>query len=361
MHALHIETGRHLYGGAQQVVYLMRGLSAQGIENTLVCPAGSAIAAAVSGLDVRVVETPMGGDLDVSFLWRLRRIFKRTKPDLVHCHSRRGADVYGGRAAAMARLPAVVSRRVDNPLSPVLARLSFRPFSRVVAISNAIAEVLRSAGVADEKLSVIRSAVDAKAFETDADRARLAEQFGIEPGHVAIACAAQLIPRKGQRFLLEALAELRTRCPQLRVVFFGEGRDAAELNAQLQSLNLEGLAQFAGFRPDLDAYLGAFDLLVHPALAEGLGVIVLKAQAAGVPVVAFRAGGVVEVVLDRETGRLTPPADVPALAEAIAALSENPALRAEYAEKARARAQRHFAIDRMVEQHVQLYEAVLGE
>lgn len=359
MHALHIETGRHLYGGAQQVIYLLRGLSAQRMRNTLICPPDSAIAAAASGLPIDVVEAPMGGELDVGFLWRLRRILKSCKPDLLHCHSRRGADIYGGRAAAMAGLPAVVSRRIDNPIRPVLAKLSFRPFDRVIAISQAIADVLRGAGVADNKLSVIRSAVDGAAFSARPDRARLTKMFDIEPEHVAIACAAQLIPRKGQRFLLEALAGLRSRCPQLRVVFFGAGRDKAALQAQLESLKLSQVARFAGFRPDLDDYLGAFDLLVHPALAEGLGVIVLKAQAAGLPVIAFRAGGVVEAVRDGETGLLTPPADVSALAEAIVQLVEDETLREHYADNARAHALEHFSIDTMVEQHAALYRSVL--
>ena len=73
MKVLHVETGMNLYGGAQQVAYLLEGLRRRELENVLVCPKGSAIAQAVSGL-CSVHEMPMRGDLDLVFLARFRRL-----------------------------------------------------------------------------------------------------------------------------------------------------------------------------------------------------------------------------------------------------------------------------------------------
>ncbi|MBT8078702.1 MAG: glycosyltransferase [Gammaproteobacteria bacterium] len=361
MKIIHVETGRHLYGGAQQVLYLMRGLAGRGIDGLLVCMADSGIDRAARAWGLRVCNVPCAGDLDLRFAWRLRQLLEKETADLVHCHSRRGADFLGGQAAAMAGIPAIVSRRVDNPETAMGAALRYRKFRKVIAISESIGQVLRAAGVDASRIEIIRSAVDTAAIEQATDPASFRREFGIRDGDVVIAAAGQLIARKGHRHLLEALARLVTTRPQLRLIVFGEGPLRAELLQLTSRLQLEQQVTFAGFRDDLDAMLGNVDLLVHPALAEGLGVAVLKAAAAAVPVVAFAAGGVREAVSDGETGLLVPPADVEALAAAMESLIDDPERRARLGAAGRKRMQTEFTIDVMVEKHTALYEALLRD
>ena len=361
LRVVHVETGRHLYGGAQQVVYIAAGLQQRGIDSILVCPPRSEIAAAARAVGVAVVELDCAGDLDLGFAWRLRQRLAELQPDIVHCHSRRGADFLGGQAAAMLKIPAIVSRRVDNRERRLVSMLRYRNFRRVIAISAAIAAVLLEAGLSSDKLSVIRSAVDVDKFADAADRRRLWDEFEIAEDQIAVACAAQLIERKGQRYLLQAVARLAADFPALRVVLFGQGPDEDALRSQCTDMQLDGIVRFAGFRDDLDDYLGAFDLLAHPATMEGLGVIVLKAQAAGVPAIASSAGGLPEVIVDGETGLLVPPADVDALTAALSKLLDDSALRARYAEAARAHAAASFTLDAMIDAHVDVYNAVLNE
>ena len=360
MKTLHVETGRHLYGGAQQVLYLTEGLTRRGVDTLLVCPPDSAIAPAARALGVAVETIPCNGDLDVLFLSRLRRLLSRLRPDIVHCHSRRGADILGGRAAAKEGIPAVVSRRVDNPDPPFLARLRYRKFARVVAISEAIRKALLASGVPEEVIVVIRSAVDVDRFDEVADRQVLADTFDLPADATVILSAAQLIPRKGQGLLLDALARLKPEYPNLRAVICGQGPDEVALKWQAGQQGLSDIVRFGGFRDDLDEMLGAFDLLVHTASAEGLGVIALKAQAAGVPVVAFEAGGRPEIVNHAQTGLLVPDADVSALASAIASLLDDTATRARYAKAARAHARANLSTAPMIEAHLKLYRSLLN-
>ncbi len=361
MKILHVETGRQLLGGPQQVIYLMRGLVDRGHECTLVCPPGSGAdnAARQAGIPVRSLFC--AGDIDLPFAYRLAQFIKDSKPDLVHCHSRRGADVLGGLAASFADVPAVVSRRVDNTEMRVLAAIRYRPFAKVIAISEAVATALRAVGVEDDRIEVIRSAVDAPAFDQFYTRRDIIEAFGIPAEEFAIVSAGQLIPRKGHRFLLDAVAALRETDARFRLVIFGEGELEAELKRQSESLGLDKIVTFAGYREDLDTLLGNFDLLVHPALAEGLGVVTLKAAAAGVPVVGFKAGGLVESVVDGETGMLVPPEDVAALTGAIATLMNDDERRERFGRNGKARMQADFTIDAMVDHHIELYESILNE
>ena len=266
----------------------------------------------------------------------------------------------GGLAASFADIPAVVSRRVDNTEMRLMAALRYRPFRKIIAISDAIAQVLRDHDVEPERIEVIRSAVDTARYDAPADCSAFRTEFGIPDDVFVMAAAGQLIPRKGHRYLLQAVADLRHSHPPFRLLIFGEGHLANQLRAQAASLGLGDIVQFAGFRADLDDFMACFDLFVHPALAEGLGVATLKAAAAGVPVIGFAAGGLVEAVDDGVTGILTPPEDVAALQSAIAMLMDEDDTRERMGKAGRERLQMAFSIDTMADRHVALYEKVLN-
>ena len=360
MKILHVETGRHFLGGPQQVIYLINALRERGHDNTLVCPPDSGINNVARQAGIRVQNLFCAGDLDLPFAYRLAQYFKEARPDIVHCHSRRGADILGGLAASFADIPTVVSRRVDNTEMRLMAALRYRPFKKVIAISDAVANVLLDRGVEAERLVIIRDAVDVGAFDNPPDCDAFRQEFSLNANHFVIAAAGQLIPRKGHQYLLEAIAELKDRYTQLRLVVFGEGYLNNQLRAQAASLRLGDVVQFAGFREDLDTYLACFDLFAHPALAEGLGVVALKAAAAGVPVVGFEAGGMVEAVAHEKTGLLVQAEDAGALADAIARFVDDPSLGRQYGEAGRRRMQSEFSIDAMADKHVALYESVLN-
>jgi len=361
MKIVHVETGRHFYGGAQQVVWLATGLATEGIEGILVCPAESAVDRVARSAGIRVENIECAGDHDLGFAWRLRSFLKREKPDLVHCHSRRGGDFFGGLASRLAGIPAVVSRRVDSEESAVLARLRGRLFRRTVAISEHIAALLEKSAKDTGKIVVIRSAVDAGQFVGAADCARFRQEFQIDDGDLTIAVVAQLIRRKGHRFLFDVIPNLRDLYPGIRIVLFGSGAEEENLRALAAQLNLGGTVYFAGFRDDLDSYMQCFDLLVHPATEEGLGVAMLKAAAAGVPVVAFDVAGSREAVVHGKTGVLVETGDVRVLQKAIALLIEEPEMRQDFGAAGRQRMLDEFSVEQMVRSHVDLYQSVLRE
>jgi len=347
-------------GGPQQVIYLIKALRERGHKNTLVCPPESGIDSVARQAGIWVQNLFCAGDLDLPFAYRLSQFLKERAPDIVHCHSRRGADVLGGLAASVADVPAVVSRRVDNTEMRLIAALRYRPFKKVIAISEAIARVLRDRGVEEERLEIIKSAVDVEAFNVQADCAAFRQEFGLADGDFAVAAAGQLIPRKGHQFLLQAVAELKDRYSQLKLVIFGQGYLGNQLRAQATSLGLGDVVQFAGFRDDLDSFVSCFDLFVHPALAEGLGVAALKASAASVPVVGFSAGGLDEAVEHEKTGLLIAPEDADALAAAIGRFIDDPELGRTFGEAGRRKMQNEFSIATMADKHVALYESVLN-
>jgi glycosyltransferase involved in cell wall biosynthesis len=358
MKILHVETGMHLYGGAQQVVYLLEGLARRGVDNVLVCPPGAAIGTHFRDSAVTVVELPCRGDLDVGFIGRLRSLITTQVPQLVHLHSRRGADMLGGIAARRAGVPAVLSRRVDNPEPGWWARWKYSRYARVICISEGIAEVLRSAGVNPAQIRVVRSVVDARAWTQPATRAELCTEFGVPTQRVIAGVVAQLIERKGHRVLLAALARM---APSQRpfVLCFGKGAQRAALESEATRLGLGTDIAFAGFRDDLPRWMGGLDLLVHPAYMEGLGVSLLQAAAAGVPIIASRAGGMPEAVRDGGNGLLVAPGDADALRLALGRLAGDEALRRRLGDGGRELIAREFSLDAMIDGNLAVYRELL--
>lgn len=354
---IHVELGGRIVGGPQQVVYLVDELAARGVGNLLVASAGHPLASHVSAAGHRVHELEWQGDTDLSLLPRLVTIIRRERPDVVHLHAGPGAAL-GGLAARLAGVPCVLSRRVDSVPRGRLSRFTYGMlYDRVVCISQAIYDVLVKRGVPRHRLLLIRSAVRASDWLTPAPRDAFLAEFGLPADAPTIGVVAQLVERKGHRTLLAAMAEAGERA---RVIFLGEGGLRGELEAEAARLGVGGRVHFAGHRRDLQRWMGNFDLVVHPALMEGLGVALLQAAAAGVPVVASAVGGIPEAVLHGQTGLLVPPRDPAALGAAIRELLDDPARRAAVGQAAQRRVLAEFDVPAMADRHVELYRALVA-
>ena len=360
MSVIHLETGRHLYGGALQVLYLAQGLEERGIKSVLMVPRGSEIAAAAHKRWLRVEEFPYRGEADLAAATRMLWRFSRRDVEIVHLHSRRGADTLGGLAGTLVRAPVVLTRRVDNREVDWLVGAKYALYRRVVAISGAIRDVLTEQGVPPGKISLVPSAVDASNWLSPENTALRDREFELPPGHPAAAMVAQFVPRKGHWVLVHALGILKVHGHTPNVVLFGRGPTRDRVAALAAAAGVRDQIRFAGFRNDLHRWLGSFDFCVHPALKEGLGVAALQAGAAGIPVVGARAGGIPEVVVDGETGLLCPPSDAGALAAAIERLLKDREAAREMGARARARIESRFSVDAMVEGNLKVYREMIA-
>ncbi len=359
MRIAHLESGRHLYGGAQQVLALMAALGEQGHDGVLLGAEGTEVWQAAAERGLEATPFAVAGDHDASVLWRLGSALRGYGADVLHVHSRRGADSFGGYAARLAGVPAVLSRRVDNPLGRWQARLTFAPYRRVIAISDAIAAVVLGAGLPAERLTVIRDAVATDSLVLSPDDAWFRQEFALPDDAPVIGVVAQLIERKGHADLLDALPLVLGEHPELRVLLFGRGPLEQTLRMKAQGHGLEAVVRFCGFRNDLQRILPCLDLLVHPARREGMGVAVLEAASAALPVVACRSGGLAEIVVSGETGLLVEPGEPLALADSIRVLLDNPERARAMGVRARRRIEEHFSLKAQAAAHVSLYEALL--
>jgi glycosyltransferase involved in cell wall biosynthesis len=174
-------------------------------------------------------------------------------------------------------------------------------------------------------------------------------------GRKSIACVANLRPQKGHTVLLRAMAIVCKRFPEADLFLAGDGPLLASLQEEVRRLGLSGKVHFLGRVEDVWPLLAETDVFALPSLSEPLGIAVMEAMAAGVPVVASAVGGVLEIVKDGVSGRLVPPNDAATLASSLIGLLEDPQLRSSMGLAGRSVAD-GYKIDRMLDSYFELYD-----
>ncbi len=342
MRVLFVTSERGLRGGEKQLLLLRDGLVSKGVEVALCAREG----AELLGRFEHGFPAKMANDLDLRGAFAIREAARQFGAELVHAFTSR-AHALSQRAG----LPLVVTRSVAfTSGKSFLGRRKYRGDARFIAVSRLAAESLRRGGARDEQIEVIPCAIELERIGTD--RAAARALLDVEDGPPVLGCVGALSAEKGHEVLLEAAAKL-DRKP--RLVFVGDGPLRGQLEARTRALGVE--LTILGWRDDVGRLLAGFDLYVQPSLSEGFGVAAAEAMAAGVPVIASRAGAL-EELLDG-AGWLVPPGDAEALRAAIFAAIADPPAAVERARQGRARVQ-GFTAEAMADRVLSLYGSVLG-
>jgi glycosyltransferase involved in cell wall biosynthesis len=209
------------------------------------------------------------------------------------------------------------------------------------------------AGAPEACIRLIFNGTDLRRFSPPPNGTSVDPRFGPQ---MIFACR-QLFPRKGIRFLVEAVAQLKPRYPDLKLVLAGDGFERPALVKLASELGIGDDVTFLGWVPNvaLPEYYRAAAISVIPSLEEGFGIPAAEAMGCEVPVVASDAGGLPEVVEHGVTGLVVPRGDTPALAGAIGSLLADPERRRRMGVAGRERALRLFDWDRTAEQFERLY------
>ena len=294
MFSLHIDTARTWRGGQNQVLVTVLGLRALGHRTMLVAhPHGELRQRAREGLDLIPLAPRM--EMDLSAAWRLSRLLKQLKPDIVHAHDPHGVAMAGlalSMSTQLAKPPLVASRRVDFHLRQgAMSRWKYRQVDCFICASEAIRQMLVSDGVPAARTVTVHEGIDLERVAS-APAARLHEELFLPHQAPVVGNVAALVPHKGQRHFVEAAALVVRKVPDARFVIAGEGELRPALERLIKERHLEKHVFLAGFRPDVLSLHKAFDIFVMSSVTEGLGTSLLDAMAAGKPIVATTTGGI---------------------------------------------------------------------
>jgi glycosyltransferase involved in cell wall biosynthesis len=360
--SLHLDTAVTWRGGQHQVLLTVLGMRERGHRAVLVAhPAGVLFRRASEGDDL--VPLSPRSEVDLASAWRLSRIIGSFRPDVVHAHDPHGVAMasmalsFGSRTAGV-RL--VASRRVDFRLQRhSFSRWKYRQVERFLAASAAIRDVLVSDGIPASRIAVVHDGIDVERVAKVA-AGDIHQTFWFPKGAPVVVNVGALVGHKGQKFLVDAMAQVRRQIPDAQLVIFGEGDLREPLTRQIRELGLEKHVVLAGFRDDVHALTRSAELFVMSSVTEGLGSAVLDAMALGLAVVGTRAGGIPEAVEDGVTGLLVPPGRADALAEAIVRMLRDPAARQRMGAAGQQRVEAEFGVGRLVEGTLAVYRQVLA-
>lgn len=334
------------FGGAERsFVDLCAELAARGHAVLAICEARAAalpLLRAIPGLAVASVS--VWGAWDPFARRAIARALRAHGAEVVQCHLARAARL-GGAAAHGLGLPTLAKTHNYVDLA------YYRAIDRLVPTTRSQADYLLAQGVDAARVTRIPN------FSRIAPRAPATASLAAP---VRLLALGRLVAKKGFDVLLDALAALPPTAPPVALTLAGDGPERAALETRARALAPRVTVDFAGWVEDVAPLFAAADLFVLPSRDEPFGIVVLEAMASGVPIIATRTAGPLEV-LDPATATLVDIGDVAALGDAIGGFLADPGPARHRAATAAARYRAHYAAEAVVPQYEALYAELRAE
>lgn len=267
----------------------------------------------------------------------------RKEADILHLHGY-GATTFGRLAAARRGWPVLLHEHANLTDTPWFQKIADRMLAPrtdlAIAVSRSTAEfVTRARQIPDAITRVVYLGAPVAEFA----RPRTADEvlaaraaLGLPAGGPVVGTVTRLMPAKGNQYLVEAARAVLDAVPDVHFCIVGEGELAGDLERQAERLGFAGRVRFAGYTQDVAGALAAFDVVAFPSLWEGTPLTAFEALAAGRPIVATDADGLVDILHDGLDAVIVPKRDAGALAGAITALLRDEGRRDALAAAARA-------------------------
>jgi len=338
-------------------------------------------------LDVPIEEIPCPDRLNIGVMARIATIVRRLRPAVIHCYNPR-TMLYGGTVARLLGVRAALGTLsafacltpdVEYPFLPqrlvstsrrnrLRNQVSARLVKKIVSVSPSLGQnFCRYNRIPLDRLCTVPYGVDVERFASiPADRiAAFRGRQNIGPEAIVVGSVGRLVEQKDYPTQLRAFALAAARNPALLMLLVGDGPLRGELEALAGSLGIAGRVRFAGHLNDVPVALGAMDVYVLASKFEPYGVAILEAKAAGCAIVATRVNEVPEILSEDRpggdaAGRLVPPADPAAMAEAFVALAADPAARKALGARAAREASHKHSLHAAIHAYQGLYDELRG-
>jgi glycosyltransferase involved in cell wall biosynthesis len=236
----------------------------------------------------------------------------------------------------------------------------------VIAVSEVIRKnVIDTCPIDADRVVTLFDGVDLDRFDPDrVDRTAFRRELGLREDELVIGIVGRFSPGKGHEEFIDAASMIHTLSPEIKFVVVGEpsrGEDeyGKSIYERGKTLADKGAMIFTGFRADIPEVMAGLDILAFPSHAEAFGDVLIEAMAMKVPIVSTNCDGVIEIVVDEETGIQVPPRDAHALSDALVRLIQDEQLRRSLGEAGRRRVENMFDLRQRTNALEKLYARVL--
>lgn len=359
MNVLFLTTHLNFGGITSYVVNLARQLKRNG-HTVFVASSGGDLTGQILtegiehiNLDIKT-KSELSPKIIFSFL-KLKRIIRQKNIQIIHSHTR-----------VTQVLSHLLSRSLSVPYVTTChgyfkARINRRIFGCwgkiVIAISGPVKKhLITDLGVIPEKVRLVYNGVEAR-DKREFPRAQIRQRLGLKDGPV-VGIIARLSAVKGHKYLIEAMRHVIDEERQAQLLIVGDGPDKKAIVNLIEARGIKDNTVLIPSRRYLDDFFSIMSAYVSPSLQEGLGLSILEAQANSVPTVAFRTGGISDVIKNEVTGLLSEPYDTKALANCILRLIRNKELSLKIKQAAYGLVEKKFSLKVMAENTLKVYEEV---
>ncbi len=286
----------------------------------------------------------------------VEKIIRSEEIDIVHARSRVPAIIsfFASRRVGVRFLTTAHGYYSTNLFSRIMG------WSDLVIVSSSIVarHMAKDLGVPNNKIRLIPRGVDLEEFKFQLPS-------NTQKSEYKIGIIGRITPIKGHDFFIQAIARAVKLFPKIKVLIVGEApKERPEYKKKLENLvsrlNIERFVEFVGVRENIAETLSSLDLVVLPSVGqEAFGRVIIESGAAGVPVIATKVGGIVDIIEDGKNGILVSPDDIYDLTEAVLEVLKDRELAVSLAAEARKRVEKFYSLDEMVEKTLRVYEEAL--
>jgi glycosyltransferase involved in cell wall biosynthesis len=351
-------------GGERNLLDIGFHLKKEGWEVKAVIPHEGSIQASLESEGISFEVVPMPSYPTFSSLLKLKKIFKKFQPRIIHAHGTRAALF--ARLANVRKFPCIYTLHgihylhYSNAFKKWLyiwGERFLKPLtSRFICVSQYDFNEGKKFGVIDPKrTAVIYNGVRGFSLPSK-EEAR--KEFTLND-EVVVLNIGRLHVQKGHTFLIEGAKKVLERKSNVKFWIVGEGEERGSLSEKIRKEGLQGKISLLGYREDVSKLLAAADIFILTSLWEGFPYTILEAMSAGLPVVSTDVGGVAEAVEHQQTGLLVPLKKPHLLANALIYLIEHPEERKRMGEKGKERVREKFSLEKMLSEIEKVYDEVL--
>ena len=308
MRLLQITASNVWRGHEQQIVYYYDAFAAKGMHQVLLCTPDTRLHEIAQEKNYRVHTLPFHSEYDRKWMKKINQIVREEKIDLILIHNSTAhtlcvlSSLLYGWKTPMVFFRTLI-KRVDTNFFRKW-KYNYSGLKKIVCVSQAVIDVLAPAINDKSRLSIVGSATDLEEFHRTQPTGWLRKELGLTDDTVIIGNIAAFVGFKDHVTLVHAAAEIVKKIPKVVFVLAGKGELEENIKALVAEEELTSHFVFLGFRKDIPELFPEFDLFLFTSKLEPTGGVLLEAYASHVPIVATRAGGIPEVVVEGETGLL---------------------------------------------------------
>lgn len=367
---VHLIGGGEIGGAEQHVLNLCTGFDREQVTPFLVCLINHSAFAELAKTKVDTHVFPMRFSADLSPVLSLVSFCRKQDIDIIHCHGLR-ANLIGRLASRLLKRPCIStvhSLPEHDYVSAFKARLFLAVDNFTLPLSSGIITISGSLkDYMNERLKKLPRPVPLRTIangigghdfsQAPALRESFRDHWQIPHDRCVIGSIGRLHPVKGHTFLVEALKHVRKENANIHLLIIGDGPLQAQLRDELDASGIP--FTLTGYMPMAWQALPAMDIFVLPSLSEGMGIVLLEAAQAGIPIVASHTGGIPELIDDKTEGLLVKPGDILGLTIALSDILQNPALAAKLTANAAHKAGQ-YTLQKMAQETTSFYEQFLA-